>query len=147
MIDPKKGLNSIAKAGKKEGYKFNKKELGAALDEMNDAKAFSDVELDAAALQTLMGQGGEQPEKILQVECYLRSLGGFLLALLAAYFLNSHLSEVCSIELVIELLLNEEQLKCLLESASAARLSLHLLTFRSSIHLQSICSLSLASLL
>ena len=60
LIDPKKGLKSIAKVGKKEGYKFNKKELGAALDEMNDAKAFSDVELDDAALQTLMGQGGEQ---------------------------------------------------------------------------------------
>jgi len=60
LIDPKKGLKSIAKAGKKEGYKFDKKELGAALDEMNDAGAFIDVELDAAALQTLMGQGGEQ---------------------------------------------------------------------------------------
>ena len=60
LIDPKKGLKSIAKAGMKEGYRFNKKELGAALDEMNDAKAFSDVELDDAALQTLMGQGGEQ---------------------------------------------------------------------------------------
>ena len=60
LIDPKKGLKSIAKAGKKEGYNFDKAELGEALDEMNDAKAFSDVELDAAALQTLMGQGGEQ---------------------------------------------------------------------------------------
>ena len=60
LIDPKKGLKSITKAGKKEGYKLNKKELGAALDEMNDAGAFDDVELDAAALQTLMGQGGEQ---------------------------------------------------------------------------------------
>ena len=60
LIDPKEGLKSIAKAGKKEGYKLDKKELGAALDEMNDAKAFSDVELDDAALQTLMGQGGEQ---------------------------------------------------------------------------------------
>jgi hypothetical protein len=60
LIDPKKGLKSIIKAGKKEGYKLNKKELGAALDEMNDAGAFDDVELDAAALQTLMGQGGEQ---------------------------------------------------------------------------------------
>ena len=60
LIDPKKGLKSIAKAGKKEGYKFDKKELGAALDEMNDAGAFSRVELDDAALTTLMGQGGEQ---------------------------------------------------------------------------------------
>ena len=60
LIDPKKGLKSIAKAGKKEGYKFDKEELGAALDEMNDAGAFDDVELDDAALVSLMGMGGEQ---------------------------------------------------------------------------------------
>ena len=58
MIAPKKGLKSIAKVGKKEGYKFDKKELGAALDEMNDSGAFFDVELDDAALAALMGQGG-----------------------------------------------------------------------------------------
>ena len=58
LIDPKKGLKSIAKVGKKEGYKLDKKELGAALDEMNDAGAFLDVELDDAALATLMGMGG-----------------------------------------------------------------------------------------
>ena len=58
LIDPKKGLKSIAKEGKKEGYKLDKKELGAALDEMNDAGAFLDVELDDAALATLMGMGG-----------------------------------------------------------------------------------------
>ena len=62
LIDPKEGLKSIAKAGKKEGYKFNKKELGAALDEMDDAGAFSDVELDDAALASLMGQGGAQQQ-------------------------------------------------------------------------------------
>ena len=60
LIDPKKGLKSIIKAGKKEGYKFNKAELATALDEMNDAGAFSSVELDDAALTTLMGMGGEQ---------------------------------------------------------------------------------------
>ena len=60
LIDPKKGLKSIAKAGKKEGYKFDKAELGAVLDEMNDAGAFSDVGLDDAALASLMGMGGEQ---------------------------------------------------------------------------------------
>ena len=60
LIDPKKGLKSIAKAGKKEGYKFDKAELATALDEMNDAGAFSSVELDDAALTTLMGMGGEQ---------------------------------------------------------------------------------------
>ena len=60
LIDPKKGLKSIAKAGKKEGYKFNKAELGAALNEMNDAGAFFDVELDDVALASLMGMGGAQ---------------------------------------------------------------------------------------
>ena len=60
LIDPKKGLKSIAKAGKKEGYQFDKAELGEALDEMNDAGAFFDVELDDAALATLMGMGGAQ---------------------------------------------------------------------------------------
>ena len=66
LIDPKKGLKNIAKAGKKEGYKFDKKELGAALDEMNDAGAFSDVELDDAALASLMGMGGEQQQASLE---------------------------------------------------------------------------------
>ena len=62
LIDPKKGLKSITKAGKKEGYKFNKKELGAALDEMDGAGAFSDVELDDAALASLRGMGGSQQQ-------------------------------------------------------------------------------------
>ena len=57
LINPKKGLKSIAKAGKKEGYLFDKKELGVALDEMNDAGAFSDVELDDAALAAMMERG------------------------------------------------------------------------------------------
>ena len=60
LIDPKEGLKSIIKAGKKEGYQFDKAELGEALDEMNDAGAFFDVELDDAALAALMGMGGEQ---------------------------------------------------------------------------------------
>ena len=62
LIDPKKGLKSITKAGKKEGYKFDKAELGVALDEMDDSGAFSDVELDAAALASLMGMGGAQEQ-------------------------------------------------------------------------------------
>ena len=62
LIDPKKGLKSIAKAGKKEGYHFDKAELGEALDEMNDAGAFFDVELDDAALASLMGMGGSQQQ-------------------------------------------------------------------------------------
>ena len=66
LIDPKKGLKSIAKAGKKEGYKFDKVELGEALDEMNDAGAFYDVELDDAALASLMGMGGAQHQASLE---------------------------------------------------------------------------------
>jgi len=66
LIDPKKGLKSIAKTGRKEGYKLNKKDLGAALDEMNDAGAFNDVKLDDAALATLMGMGGEQQQASLE---------------------------------------------------------------------------------
>ena len=65
LIDPKKGLKSIAKAGKKEGYQFDKAELGEALDEMNDAGAFFDVELDDAALASLMGMGGSQQQQHL----------------------------------------------------------------------------------
>jgi hypothetical protein len=58
LIDTKKGLKSITKAAKKEGYKFNKSELGEALDEMNKGGSFSDIELDDAALASLMGMGG-----------------------------------------------------------------------------------------
>ena len=63
LIDPKKGLKSIAKAGKKEDYHFDKAELGEALDEMNDAGAFFDVEL-MMALASLMGMGGAQQQKL-----------------------------------------------------------------------------------
>ena len=62
LIDPKKGVKSIAKAAKKEGYSFNKAELGEALDEMNDAGVFFNVELDDAALASLMGMGGAQQQ-------------------------------------------------------------------------------------
>ncbi|WP_413440637.1 hypothetical protein [Synechococcus sp. MIT S1220] len=37
LINPTKGLNRIVKAGKKEGYSFDKDELGTALDEMDQA--------------------------------------------------------------------------------------------------------------
>ena len=62
LINPKKGLKSIAKAGKKEGYQFDKAELGEALDEMNKGGDFYDVELDDAALASLMGMGGAQQQ-------------------------------------------------------------------------------------
>ena len=58
LINPKKGLKRIVKAGKKEGYSFDKDELGAALDEMNQAGAFVGVEMDDAAMASLTGNAG-----------------------------------------------------------------------------------------
>ena len=60
LIDTQKGIKKIVKDSKKDGYKFDQAELAAELDQLDKQGAFSDVELDAAALQTLMGQGGEQ---------------------------------------------------------------------------------------
>ena len=62
-VDGSNGGSFAIASSKKEGYKFDKKELGAALDEMDDAGAFSDVELDDAALASLMGMGGEQQQR------------------------------------------------------------------------------------
>ena len=58
LINPKKGLKSIRKAGKKEGYSFDKDELADALNEMDQAGEFFDVELDDASLDALLGSGG-----------------------------------------------------------------------------------------
>jgi len=58
LINPKKGLKSIAKAAKKEGYSFDKAELADALNEMDQAGAFTNVELDDASLDALLGSGG-----------------------------------------------------------------------------------------
>ena len=58
LINPKKGLKSIRKAAKKEGYVFDKDELADALNEMEQAGAFISVELDDAAMDALLGTGG-----------------------------------------------------------------------------------------
>ena len=67
LINPKKGLKRIVKAGKKEGYSFDKDELGDALNEMDQAGAFIDIELDDAALASLMGMGGAIGQASTQV--------------------------------------------------------------------------------
>ena len=59
LINPKKGLKRIVKAGKKEGYSFDKDELGAALDEMDQAGEFVGMEVDDASLDALLGTGNE----------------------------------------------------------------------------------------
>ena len=58
LINPKKGLKSIKKTAKKEGYVFDKDELADALNEMDQAGAFTDVELDDASLASLLGNAG-----------------------------------------------------------------------------------------
>ena len=48
------------KDGKKDGYVFDRDELAEELEEMNKGGAFSDIELDAAAMEALFSQGGKQ---------------------------------------------------------------------------------------
>ena len=62
LIDPKKGIKKIIKDGKKDGYIFDRDELAEELNEMNKGGVFSDIELDAAALDVLFGQGGQQQQ-------------------------------------------------------------------------------------
>ena len=57
LINPKKGLKRIVKTGKKEGYSFDKDELADALNEMDQAGAFVNVEVDDASLEALLGTG------------------------------------------------------------------------------------------
>ena len=57
LDQPKKGLKSIRKAAKQEGYLFDKDELADALNEMDQAGAFVIVELDDADLDALLGTG------------------------------------------------------------------------------------------
>ena len=55
LINPKKGLKSIKKAAKKEGYLLDKDELADALTQMEKSGEFVDIELDDAALASLFG--------------------------------------------------------------------------------------------
>ena len=59
-LEPKKALKRAVKDAKKDGYVFDPDELGDALEEMDKAGAFTDIELDAAAMEALFSQGGEQ---------------------------------------------------------------------------------------
>jgi hypothetical protein len=46
----------------KDGYIFDRDELAEELNEMNKGGAFSDIELDAAALEAMFAQGGKQEQ-------------------------------------------------------------------------------------
>ena len=66
-LEPKKALKRAVKDAKKDGYVFDPDELGEALDEMNKGGAFTDIELDAAAMEAMFSQGGEQQSHYLGV--------------------------------------------------------------------------------
>ena len=61
-LEPKKALKRAVKDAKKEGYVFDPDELGDALEEMDKAGAFTDIELDAVAMEAMFSQGGEQQQ-------------------------------------------------------------------------------------
>jgi hypothetical protein len=62
-LEPSKALKAVMKDGKKDGYVFDSDELAEELNEMNKGGAFSDIELDAAALEAMFSQGGEQEQQ------------------------------------------------------------------------------------
>jgi hypothetical protein len=61
-LEPSKALKAVIKDGKKDGYIFDSDELAEELNEMNKGGAFSDIELDAAALEVMFSQGGQQEQ-------------------------------------------------------------------------------------
>ena len=68
-LEPKQALKRVMKDGKKVGYVFDRDELAEELDEMNQGGSFSDIELDAAAMEALFSQGGEQEQRGGQGGC------------------------------------------------------------------------------
>ena len=67
-LEPKQTLKRVIKDGKKVGYVFDRDELAEELNEMNKGGAFSDIELDAAAMEAMFTQGGQQ-EKSSATDC------------------------------------------------------------------------------
>ena len=59
-LEPSKTLKRVMKDGKKDGYVFDRDELAEELEEMNKGGSFSDIELDAAAMEAMFSQCGEQ---------------------------------------------------------------------------------------
>ena len=61
-LEPTQALKRVIKDGKKDGYVFDRDELAEELEEMNKGGSFSDIELDAAAMQAMFSQGGQQEQ-------------------------------------------------------------------------------------
>ena len=68
-LEPKKALKRVIKDGKKEGYVFDRDELAEELEEMNKGGSFSDIELDAAAMEAMFSRGGEQEKQCWEDCC------------------------------------------------------------------------------
>ena len=68
-LEPSKALKAVIKDGKKDGYIFDRDELAEELTEMNKGGAFSDIELDAAAMDAMFSQGGEQESRSHDSDC------------------------------------------------------------------------------
>ena len=62
-LEPKNALKRMVKDAKNDGYVFDPDELEEALDEMNKGGAFTDIELDAVAIEALFSQGGGQEQR------------------------------------------------------------------------------------
>ena len=62
-LKPKKTLTGVIKDGKKDGYVSDPDERDEELDEMTKGGSFTDIELDAAAMEVLFAHGGEQEQK------------------------------------------------------------------------------------
>ena len=62
-LEPKQALKRVMKDGKKVGYVFDRDELAEELEEMNQGGSFSDIELDAAAMEAMFSQGGQQEQE------------------------------------------------------------------------------------
>ena len=58
-LEPKKALKRVIKDSKQDGYIFDRDELAEELEEMNKGGSFSDIELDAAALEAMFSPGGQ----------------------------------------------------------------------------------------
>ena len=68
-LEPKQALKRVMKDGKKVGYVFDRDELAEELEEMNKGGSFSDIELDAAAMEAMFSQGGQQEQRPRSSDC------------------------------------------------------------------------------
>ena len=62
-LKPKRILKRVISDSKKGGYGFDRNERADEMEEMYNGGAFTDIELDTAAMEVLFTKGGEQEQK------------------------------------------------------------------------------------